>query len=189
VLLWAEAVLIFIPLLVHIAYGVRFLAKAGLRYQADLHHRGSHERYLMQRITAVVLLAFLVFHIATFHHWGLHSLSQATHWKVLDRYQTGGLFQPEGKAFESASAGIRSFWPGKAVDSPWNLAVVGLYFAGILAAVFHLANGVATGAEVLGKAPTAQSQARYWHSALAAAILLLIIGMDGWFVFGMGLHW
>lgn len=186
---WLEAALIFIPLLIHVAYGLRFLVQSGLKLRVPKHHNGSDYRYLGQRITAAVLLAFLVFHIGTFHRWGLHALYRVTQMPALERYASGGLFQPQGRAFESSTSAIRFLWRGQAPDSAANLAVVGLYFAGLLALVYHLTNGAATGAEVWGWARTRQARQKLWEWCLVPGLALLILGAAGWYVFALGLHY
>ena len=89
-----EIGLIFIPLTIHVALGLRTLRREKLKLGVEKHHHGSDVRYWLQRVTAVILLAFLAFHLATMHRWGFHLVYQMTHWPALGRYAAGGLFEP-----------------------------------------------------------------------------------------------
>jgi hypothetical protein len=110
---------------------------------------------------AVILLAFLAFHLATMHRWGLHLVFRLTRWQALDRYAAGGLFEPS-RAFASVRDGLGNFWSA-ASGHPANLLVAQFYLLGITLAVYHLANGVATGSEVLGLTATPAAQRRLWR--------------------------
>lgn len=176
-----EIVLIFIPLAIHVALGLRTLRREKLRFGVEKHHHGSDMRQWLQRVTAVILLTFLTFHLATMHRWGLHQVFRLTHWPALERYAAGGLFEPS-RAFSSARDGLGNFWSA-AAGHPANLLIAEFYLLGIAAAVYHLANGVATGAEVLGLIPTPAAQERLWRVCLVAASALLLAGLAAWYAF------
>ena len=63
---------------------------------------------------------------------------------------------------------------------PGNLLFAQFYLLGIVAAVYHVANGVATGAEVLGWTRTEAAQERLKKISVCAAPLLLLAGMAAW---------
>jgi len=178
-----EIGLIFIPLTIHVALGLRALRRELLKFGVEKHHHGSDLRQWLQRITALILLAFLAFHLATMHRWGLHLVFRLTHWPALERYAAGGLFEPSC-AFSSARDGLGNFWSA-ATGNPANLLIAEFYLLGIAAAVYHLANGVATGAEVLGLASTPAAQQWLWRLCLVAAPLLLLVGMAAWYAFAV----
>jgi succinate dehydrogenase / fumarate reductase, cytochrome b subunit len=161
-----EVTLIFVPLAVHLKFGLRTLQREQLRYGIEKHHHGSDLRQWLQRVTAVILLAFLVFHIATMHRW------------------LGGRFAPDA-AFTSASQAIWQFWRGLPVGHPANLLVATFYLLGIVAAVYHFANGVATAAEVLGWVETPVAQRRLGRACLLAGAALLLIGMVAWYALSL----
>jgi succinate dehydrogenase/fumarate reductase cytochrome b subunit len=157
-----EAGLIFIPLAVHIAFGLRTLGREKLKFGVQKHHHGSDLRHWLQRISAVILLTFILFHVATMHRW------------------LGGRFDPH-KPFDSASHAIWQFWRGLPSGHPANLLMAEFYLLGIAAVAYHATNGIATGAEVLGLTPTPAAQRRLWRICLAAAPLLLLAGLAAWY--------
>jgi succinate dehydrogenase / fumarate reductase cytochrome b subunit len=156
-----EIGLIFIPLGIHMAFGLRTLKREKLNYGVEKHHHGSNLRQWLQRVTAVILLLFLIFHIAAIQRW------------------LGGRFDP-GHAFSSASQAIWQFWRGQPAGSFPNLLFAQFYLLGLVAAVYHVANGIATGAEVLGLVETSKAQARLERVCLFAAPLLGLAGVAAW---------
>jgi len=159
-----EVGLIFLPLSIHVAFGLRMLRREKLRFGVEKHHHGSDLRYWLQRVTALIMLAFILFHVVTLHRW------------------FGGRFDPHN-AFSSASHAIWQFWHGLPAGHPGNLLFAQFYLLGIVAAVYHLTNGVATGAEVLGFVSTPVAQKRLWRTCLIAAPVLLLAGLAAWYAF------
>jgi succinate dehydrogenase/fumarate reductase cytochrome b subunit len=176
-----EIGLIFIPLTIHVALGLRTLHREKLTFGIEKHHHGSDTRYWLQRVSAVILLAFLAFHLATMHRWGLHLVFRLTHWPALERFAAGGLFEPS-RAFASVRDGLRNFC-SVAAGNPANLFIAQFYLLAIAAAVYHLANGVAIGADVLGCTRTARQQYRLWHICIVSGTALGAIGMAAWYAF------
>jgi succinate dehydrogenase / fumarate reductase cytochrome b subunit len=156
-----EIGLIFLPLTIHAAFGLRTLAREKLRYGVEKHHHGSDLRQWLQRVTALIMLGFILFHVATLHRW------------------FGGRFDPH-HAFSSASQAVWQFWQDVPAGRMSNLWFAQFYLLGLLAAVFHLTNGVATGAEVLGIVRTPVARQRIEGVCLVAAPLLLLAGMVAW---------
>ena len=159
-----EIGLIFLPLGIHAALGLRTLRREKLKFGVEKHHHGSDLRQWLQRVTAVILLTFLLFHVATLHRW------------------LGGRFDPD-HAFSSASQAIWQFWHGLPAGHPGNLLFAQFYLLGLGAAVYHVSNGVATGAEVLGWVNTSAGQRRLGRACLLVAPLLLLAGMVAWYAF------
>jgi succinate dehydrogenase/fumarate reductase cytochrome b subunit len=145
----------------HIAVGLRLMHRDKLKFITGEHFHGSPKRQWLQRVTAVILLAFLLFHVAVVHRW------------------LGGRFDPHN-AFSSASHAIWQFWRGDPAGSFPNLLFAQFYLLGTVAAVYHLTNGVATGAEVLGIVSTPVAQNRLWRICLIAAPALLLAGLAAW---------
>lgn len=156
-----EVGLVFVPLLIHVALGLRTLARERLEFGVPKHHHGSDLRHWLQRCTAVILLAFLLFHLAVMHRW------------------FAGRFVPQD-AYQSASQAIWRFWHGWPAGSFPNLLFAQFYLCGIVAAAYHAANGMATGAEVLGWVPTPAAQRRLQCAVLCVAPALLLAGMTAW---------
>jgi len=156
-----EIGLIFLPLTVHVALGLRTLGREQLKYGVEKHHHGSDLRQWLQRVTALMLVAFILFHVVTLHRW------------------FGGRFDPH-HAFSSASQAVWQFWQDVPAGRLGNLWFAQFYLLGLLAAVYHLTNGAATGAEVLGAVRTPEAKQRLGHACLIAAPALLLAGMVAW---------
>jgi len=145
----------------HIAVGLRLMRRDKLKFITGDHFHGSPLRQWLQRVTAVILLAFLLFHVGVLQRW------------------LGGRFDPHN-AFSSASHAIWQFWHGAPAGSFPNLLFAQFYLLGIVAAVYHVANGLATGAEVLGFVSTPVAQERLWRTCVIAAPALLLAGLAAW---------
>jgi len=161
-----EAGLIFAPLAVHVAYGLRMLRRDKLKYGVEKHHHGSDLRNWLQRLTALILLAFILFHLAVLHRW------------------LGGRFDPDN-AFASASHAIWQFWSGLPAGHPGNLLFAEFYLLGLAAGVYHVANGLVTGAEVLGWVRTSAAQDRLWRISACAAPALFLAGLAAWYALAL----
>src|SRR5208337_3337040 len=114
-----EIGLVFAPLAIHVTLGLRTLRRDRLALGFERPHGGSEARYWLQRVTAVILLVFLAFHLATMHRWGGHLVYQITHWPAVGRYAAGGLFEPR-RAFASVSEAQWHFWDAHTAN-PANL--------------------------------------------------------------------
>jgi succinate dehydrogenase/fumarate reductase cytochrome b subunit len=165
-LLAALEIGLFAGLAIHIAVGLRLMRRDKLKFITGNHFHGSPRRQWLQRVTAVILLVFVLFHVATLHRW------------------FGGRFDPL-HAFSSASQAVWQFWGGLPTGHPGNLLFAQFYLLGIGAAVYHVSNGIATGAEVLGWAKTAAAQQRLWRICLMAAPVLLLAGLAAWYALGL----
>lgn len=174
-----EGVLVLIPLAIHVYLGLRTLARDKLKFGIKKHHHGSNVRNWLQRASASILFTFLMFHVSTMSRWGLNWVYRLTNWQILNRYSAGGLFDP-ANAFASASAGLGRFWNGSA-GSLENLLIAQFYLLGIAAAVYHAANGVSTGSEVLGLTASAHSRKKLWSACICAGLLLGGIGLLAWY--------
>jgi len=177
-----ELTLIFIPLLIQVGYGLRMLVKVGMTYHTEKKSRGGDLRFFLQRLTAIVLLSFLAFHVATMHRWGFHLLYQVTGMDALKSYESAGLFHPEGRAFQSTATAIRSYWSADTAH-PANLLVLGFYAIGIGAVCYHLANGLATSAMAWGLAVTESAQRRCNILCLGVGAALTFVGTAAWYAF------
>ncbi len=145
----------------HIVVGLRLMRRDKLNFISGEHYHGSPMRQWLQRVTAVIMLSFVLFHIAVMHRW------------------FGGRFDPNN-AFSSAQYAIWQFWHGQPAGSFPNLLFAQFYLIGIVAAVYHVANGLATGAEVLGWVSTPAAQDRLWRVSICTALILLLAGMAAW---------
>jgi succinate dehydrogenase / fumarate reductase cytochrome b subunit len=208
-MLWlVELTVIFIPLLIHMLYGI-YIVKAGVKFNSTKYPYGGNIRYTLQRWTAVILLLFIAFHVGTMHKWGLAGIRDITEkvhplpvnanglvdvgrFDALNKFSAwcdrwGGQFQAgEGQAFTTTAMGIRRYFydaasPGHIGALNW--AVIGFYLLGIWSACFHLANGLWTSAIAWGLTVTRNSQRRWGHVCLFVGIVVTILGTIAWYAF------
>lgn len=167
-----EIAAIFLPLLIHMVYGA-YIGIAGVKFNTTKYNYGGNVRYFLQRVTAFILLAFLVYHVGTLHHWGFAALG----WN-------GGqaLFNPKNLAYQTTVGAIKSPYGD---NTALNLAVSIFYLLGIWSAVFHWANGFWTSAIAWGATITAASQKRWGHVCFAFAIVMLAVGTAAWCAFAV----
>jgi succinate dehydrogenase / fumarate reductase cytochrome b subunit len=190
-----ELVTIFIPLLVHMIYGA-YIAFAGVKFNTTKYNYGGNWRYFLQRWTAVILLAFILFHVGTLHKWGLAGvrdliwtmhpapggfLSGIANWCN----NWGGTFKAED-AYGTTVSGVRHYFYDS--DNPQylgirNYAVWVFYLLGIWSATFHFANGLWTAAIAWGLTTTARAQKRWGNVCLGFFIIMTLIGTLAWLAF------
>lgn len=144
----AEWVFIFIPLLFHAAVGL-WIIGGGLP-NVGAYPYGSNVRYTLQRATGMIAVAFILFHLWQMHHLG----------KELG----GGAFDAERAA---SSAGIVLH----------SVLMQSIYVIGTLAAVYHLANGLWTSGITWGIWTSDAAQRRAGYVCAAFGILLGIVGV------------
>lgn len=111
-------------------------------------------RYTMQRITGMVAFVYILFHVAQLHHLGF------------------GQFNPEHATSSAAEAIGSTYW------------MQAIYVVGVLACVYHLANGIWTSGITWGiwTSPAAQRRADYvcW----GIGFLVAVIGLSALIGFG-----
>jgi len=153
-MLWAlEWLLIYLPMLYHTVYGIWIF----LTGQPNVGHYPYAKNwfYLIQRISAFVILGFLLFHVMSLKY-GLLGANLA--------------FSPE-----QASMTIHRHM----VFIPVLTWIV--YPLGILASCYHLANGFWTAAITWGLTISDKSQRRFGFVCTGLFMLLLVLGMTALF--------
>jgi len=105
--------------------------------------------YWLQRVSGVALILFLLLHV------GLTRIA--------------GLFDP------AISADLFGYMQQALARPP----VFALYLVGVLLAVFHLANGLATAAIVWGLTSSAEAQRRFGWVCAGLGLLLATLGVHG----------
>ena len=167
-----EIAAIFLPLLIHMIYGF-YIATTGVKFNTTKYNYGGNVRYFLQRITAFILLAFLVYHVGTLHHWGFSNLGF-----------NGGepLFKARNLAYQTTVGAIKSPYGD---NTALNLAVSAFYLLGIWSAVFHWANGLWTSAIAWGVTITAAAQKRWGHVCFGFALFMLVVGSAAWCAFAV----
>jgi len=125
-LLFVEWSCILLPILFHGVIGCIIVAR-GQRNVFDYPYVGNI-RYTLQRWTGVIALVFIIWHVFQTRGWFVSPWWMAH----VTRPLGGGTFEV-ARAAASAAAGIQA-----------SNAVVVLYVVGVLACVYHLANGLWT---------------------------------------------
>jgi succinate dehydrogenase / fumarate reductase, cytochrome b subunit len=143
-----EIVVIFMPLLFHAGYGLIVLrggSDSDWRRFPWLHHR----LYLLQRISGVGILLFLLFHVGWTRVWGL--------------------FEPTVKAdLYGHMQGLLS-----------QLPIFLLYLAGLLFSTFHLSNGLWTIGISWGLTTSEAAQRYWFVLCSLLFFLLSAMGLHG----------
>ena len=114
-----EWVFIFLPILFHA--GVGWLIVAGAVPNTNAYPYASNIRYTLQRGTGIVAFFFILLHLMHMHHYG-----------SVFAWLGGGQFQPH----EASSSA------GQAIQAALLVQIV--YAVGVVACVYHLANGIWT---------------------------------------------
>jgi succinate dehydrogenase / fumarate reductase cytochrome b subunit len=153
-----EWAFIFLPILFHAIVGV-WIARSGHSNLRNYRYT-SNKRYWLQRTTGYIAFAFIFIHVLHLHGW--------FHW---DWWL--GFVEPLGMAqFRPYNAASSLAQAMKSLGLLWPL----VYFVGVLACVFHLANGIWTAGITWGiwVSPTAQKRA-----TVACTVFGILLGMAG----------
>ena len=158
-LLPVEWIFIFLPIIFHAVVGV-WIIRTG-KSNVDRYRYTSNFRYTMQRWTGVIAVVFIFFHVFHLHGW-FH-----TDFWLKNVAEPLGManFRPYNAASTLAEA-MRGFvWPI-------------FYLVGVLACVYHFANGVWTAGITWGiwLSPKAQKWATY--VCTAGGIGLTLVGLS-----------
>jgi succinate dehydrogenase / fumarate reductase cytochrome b subunit len=156
-LFFVEWTFIFIPVLLHGLIGMVIVARGERNVQ--YYPYAGNLRYTLQRLTGVIAFIFILWHVFHMHGW----LRLEWWHQYIARPLGGGQFDPTAAAV-SAAAAIRS--------SPIMQA---FYVVGVLACVYHLANGLWTMGITWGvwTAPLAQRWANL-PCALVGLVLTIV---------------
>jgi succinate dehydrogenase / fumarate reductase cytochrome b subunit len=155
---------IFIPILFHAIVGVAIAV--GMVPNTTNYPYTANRRYTLQRWTGMIAFAFIMWHVFQMHGW-FHFDAWLTN--VAEPYG-GAKFRPYNAA-SSAGLALQSF------------VVVLLYAVGVLACVYHLANGMWTMGITWGVWTSPRAQA--WASKVCGTfgVLLAIVSMSA--LYGM----
>lgn len=157
-----EWAFIFLPLLFHAGAGV-WIIRSG-KSNHDNYRYVSNWRYTAQRWTGVFAILFIFMHVFHLHGW-FHS-----DWWLSRVAEPLGManFRAYNAASSLAQAMGGFLWPI-------------FYFAGIVACVFHLANGVWTMGISWGVWITPKAQQLATWICSAGGVVLLLIGLSALF--------
>jgi len=158
--------LIFLPILLHGLIGLAIVIR-GKRNVANYPYLGNF-RYTLQRWTGAFAMLFILWHVFHMHGW-----FRSAWWAEHVAHGLGGAqFDPGNAAVSAADA----------IFSSWLMAC--FYVAGVLACVYHLANGLWTMGITWGvwTAPNSQRWANV--PCLIFGLILAVIGMGALYGFG-----
>jgi len=131
-----------------IVYTVKGAKWGGERYEGNW-------RYILQRVTGILALVFIFFHIATLRwRWEMFGL-------FTPFYVTG----PEGEPMAAATTAM-------ALQAGWW--IVALYIIGVLSVVYHWSNGLWTAAITWGLTLSRKAQQRWGMVCLGLGVALTI---------------
>lgn len=154
---------IFLPLLFHAILGV-WIIKTGRSNLGNYQFTGNR-RYVWQRWTGLVAFVFLMMHVLHLHGW-FHVGPWLAVMKPLGLAQ----FYPYNAASSLALAMDSWFW------GFWPV----FYLIGVLATVYHLANGIWTAGITWGIWISPAAQERATKICTAFGIALAIVGTSAW---------
>jgi succinate dehydrogenase/fumarate reductase cytochrome b subunit len=155
-----ELLFVFAPFAAQAGIGLYLLWHEGMKYNVKKCNRGGKLRFFLQRVSALVILAFVLFHVATMHRWG------------------GGLFQPQGHAFESTVLGL-----GLATSAPMSLLLSAFTLLALLATAFHAANGAWSGG-IVWKLPGKTIREHLWAALCVwIGLSLALLGCIAFYAF------
>ena len=159
-----EWAFIFIPLLFHAIIGMVIVA--GAMPNSNQYRYAANYRYTLQRATGMVAFVFIFAHVFHMHGW-----FHADVWlENIVRPLNGAQFRPYNAASTAGLAMQSYVW-------------VAFYIVGVLACVYHLANGLWTMGITWGVWTSAAAQARASAVCSVFGILLAVVSMGG--LFGM----
>ena len=158
-LLLVEWVFIFIPILFHAIFGV-IIIQGGLPNHGTYRYGGNF-RYSMQRATGMIAFVFILYHVGHMHGW-----FHFEPWLDMMKNIGGARFSPYNAASTAAAALQGSILAQLA------------YAIGVLACVFHLANGLWTMGITWGLWVTPPAQRWAGYVCLAFGIGLGAVGLS-----------
>lgn len=150
-----EIVFIFIPLLFHALFGFQIIFTSAPN--AQQYRYGSNLRYSLQRSTGMIAFFFIIYHV-----WQMHWMGAGL---------GGGNFKLHGA--DGAATGAQT--TAAAIQAAWYVAP--LYAIGILASVFHLANGIWTSLITWGITIRPQSQRVAGYFCSVFGVVLALVGL------------
>jgi succinate dehydrogenase / fumarate reductase cytochrome b subunit len=158
-LLWVvEWVFIFLPLMFHGILGL-LIIRGGLPNVSSYPY-AANVRYTAQRVTGIIALLFISWHVFHMHGWFHFDI-----WlRTVARPLAGSLFRPFNAA-SSVSLGMQ------------GVVVPTLYAIGILACVIHLANGIWTMGITWGVWTTPGAQRRANGVCVGIGLVVAVLGL------------
>jgi len=154
-----EWTFIFAPILFHGLLGLVIIA-GGMANTAQYPY-SSNVRYMLQRATGMIALLFIAWHVFQMHGW--------FHFEAWREHVALPLGGAEFRPFNAASS---------VAEALHGVVIPSLYAIGILACVYHLANGIWTMGITWGVwiSPEAQRRANWLAGGVGA--ILSVVGIS-----------
>lgn len=152
-----EWTFIFLPILFHAIIGV-LIVRTGLPNSGNYPYR-NNIRYTLQRATAWIALVFIFYHVFQMHGW-----FHFEPWLSKAKDFGGAKFDPHA-ATSTAATALQS------------IGMQILYAVGVLACVYHLANGIWTSGITWGLWVTPAAQRRADWFCLVFGVALAAVGL------------
>lgn len=146
---------IFIPLLFHALLGLVIVFTG--ESNAQQYRYGPNIRYTLQRVSGVIAFVFILYHV-----WQMHWLGAPF---------GGGRFVLHSEL----GAPLAAQTTAGAIQAGWWIAPI--YFFGIVASVFHLANGIWTSLITWGITIRPQTQRTAGYVCAVFGVVLSLAGM------------
>ena len=150
-----EIVGIFVPLAFHALLGFQIIFSG--QPNAQSYPYGANVRYSLQRITGVIAFVFILYHV-----WHMHWFGAGL---------GGGRFALHDEAGRATGAATTA----QAIQASWWITP--LYAGGILASVFHLANGIWTSLITWGITIRPHTQRAAGYVCATFGVVLSLIGL------------
>jgi succinate dehydrogenase / fumarate reductase cytochrome b subunit len=144
-----EVAFIFLPLAFHAVVGIAIWMTSSPN--ASDYRYGANIRYTLQRVTGGIALLFILYHVWEMHWFG--------------DWAYGGKFEVEQAATSAAGAIQRS---------PW---IAPFYAIGVVATVYHLANGIWTALITWGITIRPRSQQISGYVCATFGVILSLVGL------------
>jgi succinate dehydrogenase / fumarate reductase cytochrome b subunit len=159
-IIWVEIFGIGVPLLYHALYGLLIAGEA--RFNSTRYRYGANWRFLLQRVTGIVLIAYLGYHI-----W-------------MTRLQP--VVDPDSFA-QSQGLITYAYMHGYLTEAHLGVPVWIFYIVGILAACYHLANGLWGFLIHWGVTTGPRAQRLSAYACLALGLLCAALGLNALYAF------
>jgi succinate dehydrogenase / fumarate reductase cytochrome b subunit len=157
-MLWViEWTFIFLPIIYHAFYGL-LIVRSGLPNNSSYPY-AKNWRYTLMRATGMIAFVFIFWHVFHMHGW-IHTeawLRAVEGW--------GGVFAPF-RATSSVAAAMQA-----------SIVIPILYALGVLACVYHLANGIWTFGITWGLWTTPEAQRRADYVCIVFGVLLALVSL------------
>jgi succinate dehydrogenase / fumarate reductase, cytochrome b subunit len=150
-----EIIGIFIPLLFHAIIGFQIIFTG--KSNAQAYPYGGNIRYTLQRWTGIIAFFFIMYHV-----WQMHWIGKPL---------GGGNFALHTESGDPTGA----FTTAAAIQSAWWISW--FYAVGIIASVYHLANGIWTALITWGITIRPKAQRASGYACAAIGILVGALGL------------